>query len=39
LLRERGVYVAFRGNAIRIAAHVYNNEADVDRLVGALGAL
>jgi selenocysteine lyase/cysteine desulfurase len=39
LLRERGVYVAFRGNAIRIAAHVYNNDADVDRLVAALAAL
>jgi selenocysteine lyase/cysteine desulfurase len=39
LLRERGVYVAFRGNAIRIAAHMYNNDADVDRLIAALAAL
>jgi selenocysteine lyase/cysteine desulfurase len=39
ILRERGVYVAFRGNAIRIAAHVYNDEADVDRLVDALASL
>jgi selenocysteine lyase/cysteine desulfurase len=38
-LRARGVYVAFRGNAIRIAAHVYNDDADVDRLVAALAAL
>lgn len=38
-LRERDVYVAFRGNAIRIAAHVYNNDADVDRLIAALAAL
>lgn len=38
-LRERGVYVAFRGNAIRIATHVYNNEADVDRLIAALAVL
>jgi selenocysteine lyase/cysteine desulfurase len=38
-LRERGVYVAFRGNSIRIAAHVYNNDADVDRLIAALAAL
>lgn len=38
-LRERGCYVAFRGNAIRIAAHMYNDEADVDRLVAALAAL
>jgi selenocysteine lyase/cysteine desulfurase len=38
-LRERGVYVAFRGNAIRIAVHIYNNDADVDRLVAALAAL
>jgi len=39
MLRERGVYVAFRGNAIRIASHVYNNDADVERLVAALAAL
>ena len=39
LLRERGVYVAFRGNAIRIAAHVYNNDADVDRLIAALAEI
>jgi selenocysteine lyase/cysteine desulfurase len=39
LLRERGVYVAFRGNAIRIAAHVYNNDADVDRLTAALAEI
>ena len=38
-LREHGVYVAFRGNAIRIAAHMYNDDADVDRLVAALAAL
>src|SRR3954468_2999187 len=38
-LRERGVYVAFRGNAIRIATHVYNNDADVERLIAALAAL
>jgi selenocysteine lyase/cysteine desulfurase len=31
--------VAFRGNAIRIATHVYNNDADVDRLIAALAAL
>jgi selenocysteine lyase/cysteine desulfurase len=39
LLRERGVYVAFRGSAIRIAAHVYNNDADVDRLIAALAEI
>jgi selenocysteine lyase/cysteine desulfurase len=39
MLRERGVYVAFRGNAIRIAAHVYNNDADVDRLIAALSEI
>jgi selenocysteine lyase/cysteine desulfurase len=38
-LRARGVYVAFRGNAIRIAAHVYNNDADVDRLISALSEI
>jgi selenocysteine lyase/cysteine desulfurase len=39
ILRERGVYVAFRGNAIRIAAHVYNDDADVDRLIAALSEI
>jgi selenocysteine lyase/cysteine desulfurase len=38
-LRERGVYVAFRGNTIRIAAHVYNDDADVDRLIAALSEI
>lgn len=38
-LRERGVYVAFRGNAIRIATHMYNDRGDLDRLVDALAAL
>ena len=30
------VFVSFRGDAIRIAPHVYNNDRDIDRLVSAL---
>jgi len=35
-LAERNVSVSVRGNAIRIAPHVYNDEADVVALVDAL---
>jgi selenocysteine lyase/cysteine desulfurase len=35
-LARRGVYVSVRGSSIRITPHLYNTEADVDRLVGAL---
>lgn len=35
-LSERNVSVSVRGNAIRIAPHVYNDEADVRALVDAL---
>ena len=34
----RNVSVSFRGAAIRVSPHVYNDEADADALVGALGA-
>lgn len=37
-LAERNVSVSVRGNAIRIAPHVYNDEADVVALVDALEA-
>lgn len=36
-LAERQIYVSIRGDAIRIAPHVYNSEADIDRLLQALG--
>src|SRR5262249_52546281 len=31
------VYVSIRGNAIRVAPHVFNTEADIDRLLDVLG--
>ena len=30
------VYVSVRGDAVRVAPHVYNDEADVDRLLEVL---
>jgi selenocysteine lyase/cysteine desulfurase len=36
-LRERKVFVSLRGSAIRVSPHVYNEAADVEALVGALG--
>jgi selenocysteine lyase/cysteine desulfurase len=36
-LRERNVFVSLRGSAIRVSPHVYNDAADVEALVGALG--
>jgi selenocysteine lyase/cysteine desulfurase len=38
-LREAGVHVSVRGDAIRVSAHVFNTEADVDRLFDALPPL
>ena len=35
-LAQRGVYVSVRGSSIRITPHLYNTEADIDRLVDAL---
>lgn len=34
-LKERNIYVSKRGNAIRIAPHLYNTEAELKCLVGA----
>lgn len=31
--REKGISVGFRGNAIRVAPHLYNTEADFEKLV------
>lgn len=35
-LQEERVFVSVRGDAIRIAPHVYNDASDVDRLLGIL---
>ena len=35
-LKERNVFVSFRGNAIRVSPHLYNDANDVDRLMEAL---
>ena len=36
LLREARVHVSVRGRVIRVAPHVYNDEADIDTLVAGL---
>jgi len=38
-LAQHGVYVSVRGASIRITPHLYNNEADVQRLVDALQSI
>ena len=38
-LGDGGVYVSIRGDAIRIAPHVYNRAADIDRLFEVLARL
>jgi selenocysteine lyase/cysteine desulfurase len=35
-LMKRKIYVSVRGSSIRVTPHVYNTEADIDRLVKAL---
>lgn len=35
-LSEKNIHVSFRGNAIRIAPHVYNDQQDMDRLFACL---
>ena len=35
-MADAGVFVSVRGNAIRVSPHVYNDERDVERLIGAL---
>ncbi len=37
-LAEQGVHVAERGGTIRVGAHIYNDDEDVDRFAKALGA-
>ena len=36
LLAEEKVYVSVRGESVRVAPHVYNNEGEIDRLFAAL---
>ncbi len=38
-LAERDIYVSVRSDSIRIAPHVYNDGADIDRLFDTLAAL
>ena len=38
-LAERNVFVSVRGDSMRVTPHVYNDDADVDRLFDALEAL
>lgn len=33
---EAGVFVSFRGNAMRVSTHVFNNQEDFERLAGVL---
>lgn len=35
-LADAGVFVSVRGAAVRVSPHVYNDERDVERLIGAL---
>jgi len=35
-LNAAGVYISQRGDALRITQHVYNDDEDIDRLIGAL---
>jgi len=35
-LRSRNVFVSVRGNAVRIAPHVYNNQQDLEKTVAAI---
>ena len=36
VLREKGIHVSVRGQSVRVAPHVYNDEADVAALADAL---
>jgi selenocysteine lyase/cysteine desulfurase len=36
---SHNVHVSVRGQSLRIAPHLYNNESDIDRLIDALGSI
>lgn len=38
-LRRRKISVSLRGSAVRVSPHLYNDENDVDALIGALAAV
>jgi selenocysteine lyase/cysteine desulfurase len=38
-LADEGVHVSARGESIRVSAHAYNTDDDVDRLLGALAQI
>lgn len=38
-LKAAGVFVSIRGDSLRITPHLYNDDADVDRLFHALGGV
>lgn len=35
-LADENIYVSVRGDSVRVSPHLYNTEADVDRLFEAL---
>ncbi|MDG1859551.1 MAG: hypothetical protein P8I94_10635, partial [Emcibacteraceae bacterium] len=39
MLAENNIYVSIRGNSIRIAPHIYNDKADIDRLFTLLESI
>ncbi|UZR92309.1 aminotransferase class V-fold PLP-dependent enzyme [Chondrinema litorale] len=36
ILNEEKIYVSFRGTAMRVSPHVYNEEADLEKLISAI---
>ena len=39
MLAEQRIKAAFRGTALRLSTHVYNDEADIERAAAAIGPL
>lgn len=38
-LKEQGIFVSVRGDAVRVTPHVYTTDGDIERFIAALGAL